>query len=105
MVNYSKYIGYALFIATLIGWGFTAGKFDSRIQNLETTITTINTKVDKQQDLLLEEQKFNSKVSVYIEILQNKKSKVIDKTLFDGSLKTMKLKNVKLDSIINKMQK
>lgn len=66
--DYSKYIGYILFVVTLIGWGFSAGKFYTRLENLESQVESVNTKLEKQQELLLEQKEFNGSVLTYIEL-------------------------------------
>ena len=69
-IDYSKWIGYILFIMTLIGWGFTAGKFFSKMDNLEAELKSTNVKLEKQQELLLDQQKFNGSVLTYIEMTE-----------------------------------
>jgi len=66
--DYSKYIGYILFIVSVIGWGFSAGKFYSKLENLEKDLSEVNIKLKQQQQLLLEQQKFNGSVLTYIEM-------------------------------------
>ena len=72
-VDYSKWIGYILFVVTLIGWGFTAGKFFSKMDNLETELKSTNEKLEKQQELLLDQQKFNGSVLTYIEMTEKQR--------------------------------
>ena len=66
--DYTKWIGYILFVIALIGWGFTAGQFFSKMDNLENELKTTNVKLEKQQELLLDQQKFNGSVLTYIEM-------------------------------------
>jgi len=72
-IDYSKWIGYVLFVVTLIGWGFTAGKFFSKMDNLETELKSTNEKLEKQQELLLDQQKFNGSVLTYIEMTEKQR--------------------------------
>ena len=72
-IYYSKWIGYVLFVVTLIGWGFTAGKFFSKMDNLETELKSTNEKLEKQQELLLDQQKFNGSVLTYIEMTEKQR--------------------------------
>ena len=72
-MNCSKWIGYVLFVVTLIGWGFTAGKFFSKMDNLETELKSTNEKLEKQQELLLDQQKFNGSVLTYIEMTEKQR--------------------------------
>ena len=72
-MDYSKWIGYILFVVTLIGWGFTAGKFFSKMDNLEIELKSTNVKLEKQQELLLEQQKFNGSVLTYIEMTEKQR--------------------------------
>ena len=72
-IDYSKWIGYILFVVTLIGWGFTAGKFFSKMDNLETELKSTNEKLEKQQELLLDQQKFNGSVLTYIEMTEKQR--------------------------------
>lgn len=69
--DYSKYIGYILFVVTLIGWGFSAGKFYTRLENLETKFEEVDKKLDDQQTLLLEQKEFNGSVLTYIKMKEN----------------------------------
>ena len=71
--DYTKWIGYILFVITLIGWGFTAGQFFSKMDNLENELKTTNVKLEKQQELLLDQQKFNGSVLTYIEMTEKKR--------------------------------
>lgn len=71
--DYSKWIGYILFIVTLIGWGFSAGKFYSRLESMELELNTVNKKIDQQQELLLEQKQFNGSVLTYIELNEKEK--------------------------------
>ena len=71
--DFSKWIGYILFVMTLIGWGFTAGKFFSKMDNLETELKSTNIKLEKQQELLLDQQRFNGSVLTYIEMAEKQR--------------------------------
>jgi len=68
--DYSKWIGYILFVATLIGWGFSAGIFFTKMENVQNEVIKVNEKLEKQQDLLLEQQEFNGKIITYIEMTE-----------------------------------
>ena len=71
--DYSKLIGYILFIVSLVGWGFSAGKFYTKLETMDSNMKTLESKIDKQQDLLMEQQKFNGRVISYIEAEINSK--------------------------------
>jgi hypothetical protein len=72
--NYTEFIGYALFVMTVIVWIFTAGMEYSKFNNLETDIKEVNTKLEKQEKLLLEQQNFNGRVSNFMEIMLSSKN-------------------------------
>jgi hypothetical protein len=109
-IDYSKWIGYILFVVTLIGWGYSAGKFDSRMSTLENDQKSINTKVEKQEDLLLKQQEFNGKVITYIEMSHGmtKSQRLSQKLMIEqDSIKPEKIdnQNFRLDSINKKTLK
>jgi hypothetical protein len=59
----------------LIGWAFSFGIFYNRMTSLEGEVKDTNTKIEKQQELLLKQQEFNGKILIYIEIMQKQPNK------------------------------
>ena len=72
--NYTELIGYALFIASIVWWIFSAGMEYSKFNNLETQIKEVDVKLEKQEKLLLEQQNFNGRVSSFMEIMLSNKN-------------------------------
>ena len=70
-LDWSKYIGYILFVVTVIGWVFTAGRVSRDIQYLKEEtkedITEIKVILKEQQDLMMEQKEFNGKVIAFLE--------------------------------------
>ena len=61
MKDYSKLIGYALFVATLIGWGVTIGVYKAKFEDMSENIKELDT-------MAMEQQKLNGKILMYIEM-------------------------------------
>jgi len=50
--DYSKWIGYILFVATLIAWGISYGKSAQRINTLESAVKDLTAVVMSQQQTI-----------------------------------------------------
>ena len=53
-IDWSKYIGYILFVATVIGWAYSSGKQEAKIEILQTKVDDNCKSNEKQDEILLE---------------------------------------------------
>lgn len=61
MKDYSKYIGYVLFVVTIIAWIFTAGITFGKIKETAKT-------VEELHQMMIEQKELNGKIIMYIEL-------------------------------------
>jgi len=53
-IDWTKYIGYILFVATIIGWAYNSGKQEAKIEILQTKVDDNCKSNEKQDEILLE---------------------------------------------------
>jgi hypothetical protein len=66
-IDWKKWSGYILFVATVIGWIFYAGQQSGKINTLEKTIEKMESEVHEMYSLMLEQQELNGKIIQYME--------------------------------------
>ena len=61
MKDYSKLIGYILFVVTLIGRGVTIGVYKTQLEGMKTDMAELH-------EMMLDQQQLNGKILMYIEM-------------------------------------
>jgi len=67
--DYTKLIGYVLFIATLIGWGITYGQQLGRAKRTDESITEIKTSIKEIEAWQLKDERLSGQI---IEFMRTK---------------------------------
>lgn len=54
----------------MFGWGLSTGKLYQRIDSIKIELDNISTKIDQQQNLLLQQEKLNGEILILIELMK-----------------------------------
>jgi hypothetical protein len=71
-LNYTIYTGYILFIATIFGWGISTGILLTKMDVVVDDVKEFSIKLDKQQEILMRQEKLNGEMVLFIEIMKRK---------------------------------
>lgn len=69
-LHITKWIGYVLFLVSMFGWGLSTGKLYQKVDSIKIELDNISTKIDQQQNLLLQQEKLNGEILILIELMK-----------------------------------